>query len=62
MWWRHRYHAHTFSGCARQPSALEISYGSTFAHRPVSTSRNVGTPLSAEMPAPLRTVTCTPPK
>lgn len=29
------------------------------AHRPVSTSRNVGTPLSADIPAPLSTVTCT---
>lgn len=32
------------------------------AHRPVSTSRNVGTPLAADIPAPLSTVSCTPTK
>ena len=59
IWCRHRYHAHTFSGWRRHASELEISYGSTLAHSPVSTSRKVGTPLSADIPAPLSTVTCT---
>ena len=43
------------SDCARTPTASRAPRGSNFAHSPVCASRNVGTPDSAETPAPVST-------
>src|SRR5581483_7326855 len=54
---RHAYHSHTSFGLRRNAPGVARSSGRNFAHRPVCVSRKVGTPLSAETPAPVRTVT-----
>src|SRR5690554_6298383 len=51
------YHSHTRSGLRAKPSGVASSIGSYSAHRPCWASRKVGTPLSAEMPAPVRATT-----
>ena len=45
----------TSSGSRANASGVARSAGSNFDHKPVSASRNVGTPLSAETPAPVNT-------
>ena len=52
---RHAYHSHTSLGSRPKASAVASVSGRKFFHRP-SASRNVGTPLAAETPAPVRTV------
>src|SRR5438552_7542150 len=54
---RHSYHSQTRRGLRRKARGVASSSGLYFAHRPVCASRNVGTPLSADTPAPVSTVT-----
>ena len=51
---RHAYHSQTRRGLDSNASGVANSVGAYWAQRPVCASRNVGTPLSAEMPAPVR--------
>src|SRR5690606_1386700 len=52
---RHSYHPHTMAGLRLKACALASSMGSNRRQSPVSGSRKVGTPLSAETPAPVST-------
>src|SRR5437899_1913426 len=52
---RHAYHSQTSFGLRRNASGVANCSGEYFAQRPVRASRKVGTPLSAEIPAPVRT-------
>ena len=52
-----RTQSHTNFGFARKAAGVASSSGSYFDHNPVRASRKVGTPLSAEIPAPVSTVT-----
>ena len=54
---RSAYQSHTSAGSARKPSTLASCAGSKRDHSPVSASRKVAMPLSADMPAPLSTQT-----
>src|SRR5690625_1808971 len=51
---RHSYQPQTSSGWRSKASGVASSIGSYCAHNPVRSSRKVGTPLSAETPAPLK--------
>src|SRR5512134_4150904 len=51
---RHWYHSHTVFGSAANASGVARDIGSRFLHIPPG-PRKVGTPLSAETPAPVRT-------
>src|SRR5262249_44576269 len=51
---RQSYHSHTRRGSRRKASDVASSSGLHCFQSP-SSPRNVGTPLSAEMPAPVRT-------
>jgi hypothetical protein len=44
-------------GLRRNASGVASFFGSNCAHKPVWASRNVGTPDSAETPAPVNTAT-----
>jgi cysteinyl-tRNA synthetase len=55
---RQRYQRQTRSGSRRNASGVASSSGSYFSQRPLCASRKVGTPLSAETPAPVSTQTC----
>ena len=55
---RHSYHPQTSSSSLRKASGVARSVASKRSHRPVSASRKVGIPLSAETPAPVKTTTC----
>src|SRR5687767_9316519 len=52
---RHAYHSHTRSGLRRNASGVAKSSARYWFQRP-SCPRNVGTPLAAETPAPVRMV------
>src|SRR6478609_3379336 len=52
---RHAYHSHTRLGSRPNASAVASASGRKFFQSP-SAPRNVGTPLAAETPAPVRTV------
>ena len=52
---RQRYQPQTSAGSARNAASVARRSASKRAHSPVSASRNVGMPLSAERPAPLST-------
>ena len=54
---RDAYQSQTSFGLRANADGVASSRGSNFAHRPVCASRNVGTPDSAEMPAPVSTTT-----
>ena len=54
-WRRHRYHPHINGGFSRKALAVSILRGSYGAQIPVNESPYVGTPLSAEIPAPVKT-------
>src|SRR5882724_1174903 len=54
---RQSYHSQTRRGLLRKARGVASSSGLNLAHRPVWASRKVGTPLSAETPAPVRTTT-----
>src|SRR5215472_4140699 len=54
---RHSYHPQTSLGSRRKAAGFASSVTSNFSHSPVCLSRNVGMPLSAETPAPVRTAT-----
>src|SRR5215472_2128464 len=56
-WRRRAYHSQTRPGLRRNARGVARSSGLYFAHRPVWASRKVGTPLSAETPAPVNTAT-----
>src|SRR5690606_23966820 len=55
---RSAYQRQTGAGSARNPASVASVSGSKRAHRPVSASRKVGIPLSADTPAPVKTTTC----
>src|SRR6185369_3270737 len=57
---RHAYHSQTRRGFCRNASGVANSSGLNFSHKPVCASRNVGMPLSAEMPEPVSTQTSEP--
>ena len=52
---RHSYQPQTRSGWARKASGVARACASKRDHSPVSASRNVAMPLSAETPAPVKT-------
>jgi hypothetical protein len=54
---RQAYHSQTRRGSRANASGVASSCGSYRDQRPVWASRKVGTPLSAEMPEPVRTAT-----
>src|SRR5690606_4666138 len=54
---RHSYQPHTSAGSRRNASGVARSAGSKRSHSPVSASRKVGMPLSADTPAPVKTTT-----
>src|SRR5205814_3109933 len=51
---RHAYHSCTSFGFLRNASAVASSSGLNLLHNPVCASRKVASPLSAEIPAPVR--------
>ena len=53
---RMAYQLQTIAGRAANASGVASSSGWNRDHQPVSASRNVGMPLSAETPAPVSTV------
>jgi hypothetical protein len=54
---RHSYHSQTSLGFLRNAAGVARSSGLKLAHNPVCASRKVGTPLSADTPAPVSTAT-----
>src|SRR5690625_2236736 len=54
---RHTYQVQTIDGLARKASSVANCSGAKRSHRPVWASRNVGTPDSADIPAPDNTTT-----
>ena len=54
---RHSYQPHTKGGSRSNASSVASSAASNFSHNPVCLSRNVGIPLSADTPAPVKTTT-----
>ena len=52
---RHWYHAHTSAGSAAHACGVASDSASNRSQSPVCASRNVGTPLSADIPAPVDT-------
>jgi len=54
---RHSYQPHTNAGSRSNAYGVASSAASNCSHRPVCLSRKVGIPLSADTPAPVRTVT-----
>src|SRR5699024_5318526 len=55
--WRQRYHVQTREGLLSNASTVARSSAENRSHSPVWASGNVGTPDSAQMPAPLSTAT-----
>ena len=53
---RQIYQFHTTSGLLLKASGVANSWGSSYDHRPAFASRNVGTPDSADIPAPVSTI------
>ena len=53
---RHSYHSHTSAGSRANASGVASSSARKLRHNPPS-PRNVGMPLSAETPAPVKTTT-----
>jgi hypothetical protein len=53
---RQAYHSHTKPGSRANASAVASASGRKFRHKPPA-PRKVGTPLAADTPAPVRTVT-----
>jgi len=54
---RSAYQSHTSLGCRANAEGVASSRGSNRAHSPVCASRKVGTPDSADTPAPVSTTT-----
>ena len=54
---RHSYHSHTSAGSRANASGVARSSARNDRHRPPA-PRKVGTPLAADTPAPVSTVTC----